>query len=59
MAKVYKMGDNKFGPTMNQAPAGKGQTGGKAGVARSKKMDYANLEGAYKSSKKMGNKKSY
>ena len=58
MAKCYKMGDNKFGPTMNQAPAGKGQTGGKAGVARSKKMDYANLDGVYSKSKKPS-KKSY
>jgi hypothetical protein len=44
LAKVYKMGEPGFKGTMNQAPAGKGQTGGKAGVARSKKMDYANLE---------------
>ena len=56
MAKCYKMGDNKFGPTMNQAPAGKGQTGGKAGVARSKKMDYANLDGVYIKSNKTSKK---
>jgi hypothetical protein len=44
MAELKKMGDVKFGGTMNQAPPGKGQTGGKAGVARSQKKRPANLE---------------
>jgi len=43
MAELRKMGDVKFGGSMNQAPPGKGQTGGPAGIARSKKKRPANF----------------